>query len=110
MLSGIIIDNFSALRENQQILIDDKNNICFICGLHRSQLNKLYGNEEGYSEHVKLDHYYWNYLFLIINLKRKKYLSGLDFYIYNNYINESYIWIPFEDCKKKTELEEKKDV
>ena len=107
MLAGIIIDNFSALRETQQFLIDDRNNFCFICGLHRNDLNKLYGNEEGYSEHVLLDHYCWNYMFLIINLTKKKYLSGLDYYIFNNYKNESYIWIPFENCKKKTDVEEK---
>lgn len=107
MLSGIIIDNFSALREKQQRIIDDMNNICFICGLHRNDLNKLYGNEEGYLEHVKLDHYYWNYLFLIINLTKKKYLSGLDYFIFNNYINDSYSWIPNENCKLNVDLQEK---
>lgn len=107
IFSGIIIDNFSALREHHQVVLEDKLNICFICGLHRNDLNKLYGNEEGYAEHTTLDHYYWNYLFLIINLTKKKHLSGLDYYIFNNYKNESYIWIPFETCKKMTENEEK---
>jgi hypothetical protein len=96
MIAGIIIDNFSALRENLQIINEDKYNFCFICGLSKNELNKLYGNEEGYAEHVKLDHYYWNYMFLIFNLLRKdKFnLNGLDLYIYKCYENQNYSWIP----------------
>jgi hypothetical protein len=96
MISGIIIDNFSALRENQQMIHDDKFNVCYICSLHKNELNKLYGNEDGYDEHTKLDHYYWNYMFLIMNLvkKNKKNLSGLDSHIYSNYNKQNYCWIP----------------
>lgn len=108
MFSGIIIDNFSALRENQEQLEEDKKNVCFICGLNRNFLNKLYGNEEGYSEHIKLDHYYWNYLFLIINLLKKKNLSGIDFYIFNNFKSETHIWIPFKNCIQSIENEKDK--
>ena len=98
MLAGIIVDNFSALREAQQRIFEDKFNICFICGLHKNDLNKLYGNEEGYNEHIKLDHNYWNYLFLIMNLLNKevKDLSGMDYDIFTNYVNQSFTWIPFE--------------
>jgi hypothetical protein len=105
MMAGIIIDNFSALRENQQLVHEDRYNVCYICGLHKNELNKLYGNEEGYTEHIKLDHYYWNYMFLIFNLIKKdpKKLSGVDLFIYNNFENQNYSWIPFETCKKKIE-------
>lgn len=105
MMAGIIIDNFSALRENQQLIHEDRYNVCYICGLHKNELNKLYGNEEGYTEHIKLDHYYWNYMFLIFNLIKKdpKKLSGVDLFIYNNFENQNFSWIPFETCKKKVE-------
>ena len=61
-------------------------------------MNKLYGNEEGYTEHIKLDHYYWNYVFLIFNLIKKnhKSLSGIDSFVYKNFENQNYSWIPFE--------------
>jgi inositol 1,4,5-triphosphate receptor type 1 len=98
MLAGIIVDNFSALRERQQIVNEDKFNICFICGLHKNKLNKLYSNEDGFSEHIKLDHYYWNYLFLIMNILRKeeKDLNEIDSEIKTNYSNQSFVWIPNE--------------
>ena len=41
MLTGIIVDNFSALRERQQVISEDKFNICFICGMHKNKLNEL---------------------------------------------------------------------
>ena len=73
MLAGIIVDNFSALRERQQVISEDKYNICFICGMHKNKINKLYGSKEGgYNQHIKLDHYYWNYLFFIMTLLKMK--------------------------------------
>jgi hypothetical protein len=98
MLAGIIIDNFSALREHQQMINEDKNNICFICDLHKNELNKLYGNEEGYQEHIKIDHYYWNFMFYLMNLieKSPNELSGIDAYIFENYKNQNHQWIAFK--------------
>jgi inositol 1,4,5-triphosphate receptor type 1 len=98
MLAGIIIDNFSALREHQQMINEDKDYICFICDLHKNELNKLYGNEEGYQEHIKIDHYYWNYMFYLMNLieKSPNELSGIDAYIFENYKNQNHQWIAFK--------------
>ena len=110
MVAGIIIDSFSALRQGQGEVDEDRYNVCLICGLHRTELNKLYGNEEGYNEHIKLDHYFWNYMFLIFNLLKKKpnELMGIDEFIFNKYKeNQSTGWIPFKTCKKKLEVDER---
>ena len=99
MLAGIIVDNFSALRERQQVISEDKYNICFICGMHKNKINKLYGSKEGgYNQHIKLDHYYWNYLFFIMTLlkMKQKDMNEIENEIYNNYINQNFGWIPFE--------------
>lgn len=108
MVAGIIIDNFSALRQSQGEIDEDKYNLCLICGLHRTGINKYYGNEDGYNEHIKLDHYFWNYMFLIFNVlrKSKKELMGIDLSIYEQYEeNQSTSWIPSKNCKKKEEHE-----
>lgn len=34
-MSGLIIDTFSALREEGEFRDDYLNNYCFICGIHR---------------------------------------------------------------------------
>lgn len=110
MVAGIIIDSFSALRQGQGEVDEDRYNVCLICGLHRTELNKLYGNEEGYNEHIKLDHYFWNYMFLIFNLLKKKpnELMGIDDFIFKKYKeNQSTGWIPFKTCKKKLEADER---
>jgi inositol 1,4,5-triphosphate receptor type 1/inositol 1,4,5-triphosphate receptor type 3 len=110
MVGGIIIDNFSALRQSQGETDEDRDNICFICGLHRTELNKLYGNEDGYTEHIKIDHYFWNYMFLIFNLMKKdpKTLMGIDEFIFTNFNeNQSTSWIPLGTCRKKIDFENK---
>ena len=110
MVAGIIIDSFSALRQGQGEVDEDRYNVCLICGLHRTELNKLYGNEEGYNEHIKMDHYFWNYMFLVFNLlmKNPKELMGIDQLIFKMYKeNQSTGWIPFKTCRKKVELEER---
>ena len=112
MVGGIIIDNFSALRQSQGETDEDRDNVCFICGLHRTELNKLYGNEEGYTEHIKIDHYFWNYMFLIFNLLKKnpKTLMGIDDFIFTNYNeNQSTAWIPLNTCKKKMDFDNKEN-
>jgi inositol 1,4,5-triphosphate receptor type 1/inositol 1,4,5-triphosphate receptor type 3 len=112
MVGGIIIDNFSALRQSQGETDEDRDNICFICGLHRTELNKLYGNEDGYTEHIKIDHYFWNYMFLIFNLLKKnpKTLMGIDDFIFTNYNeNQSTAWIPLNTCKKKMDFDNKEN-
>ena len=110
MVAGIIIDNFSALRQNKGEIDEDRYNVCLICGLKRKEINKLYGNEEGYNEHIKMDHYFWNYMFLLFNLLRKdkKTLMAIDEFIYDCYNeNQSPAWIPLKNCKKKNQIENK---
>ena len=112
MVGGIIIDNFSALRQSQGETDEDRDNICFICGLHRTELNKLYGNEDGYTEHIKIDHYFWNYMFLIFNLLKKdpKTLMGIDEFIFTNFNeNQSTSWIPLGTCRKKIDFDNKEN-
>ena len=42
MLSGIIIDTFSKLREQADIQEVDQKSKCFICGLSRDQIDRDY--------------------------------------------------------------------
>ena len=42
MFCGIIIDTFLSQRENNKQIEENKNNICFICGLNKNEINKYY--------------------------------------------------------------------
>ena len=39
IIFGVIIDSFAALRDAESKLIYDKNNVCFICSLSRTQFD-----------------------------------------------------------------------
>jgi len=100
IVGAIIIDNFTSLRQEDEVVTNDKNNECFICGLSKFEINRLYDNEEGFINHIQLDHYFWNYLFLLINLKEEKEkekedeLNVDDEFILNCYKKQSLNWIP----------------
>ena len=110
MVCGLITDSYISQRKEKNKFIKNKNNICFICGLGKPELIKYYAHEQGFDEHIKLDHYLWNYMFLIFNIKKKKYqnLMSLDKDILDNYEKGSYSnFVPYKNCVKKAENEEK---
>ena len=74
--------------------------------MKKHELNKLYSHEEGFYEHIKLDHYLWNYIFTIFSLMKKnpKDLISVDKNILKNYKKGIYsAWIPYNKCCKKNE-------
>lgn len=69
IVSGIIIDTFGSLREELQRYKHDLDNFCFICGFDIEAIEKNSKNNLGFKNHIKKDHYLWNYLFYIAYLK-----------------------------------------
>jgi len=65
---GIIVDTFAQLRDDNNAIQDDKENVCFICGLTSSTLN-FKGN--GFVHHIKKEHHMWNYFFYFVYLRKK---------------------------------------
>ena len=106
MACSIIINSHNTLREQQRELEKDQNNICFICGLEKMYLNRLYLHDDGFYEHIKLDHYLWNYIFIIFSITKKapKNLLSADKNIIDNYKKGMYSsWVPYKNCLKKKE-------
>ena len=110
MVCGIITDSYISQKNEKDKFINNKNKICFICGLGKPELIKYYENEQGFEEHIKVDHYLWNYMFLIFNVSKKKFddLINLDKDILDNYRKGNYSnYVPYKNCCKKVEVEEK---
>ena len=107
MFCGIIIDTFLSQRENDKEIEEDKNNVCFICGLKKNGLNKYYQkSENAFNEHIKLDHYLWNYMFAIFNVTNgeESNLVLIDEIIKKGYENGVYsTWVPYKKCLKQQE-------
>jgi len=98
MISGIIIDNFAALRKSETEMIYDMNNICTICALKKDKITKIYKNYgKDYSTHQNIDHSVFNYIFYIIYLykKEKTELNGMESYIYDSaFVQKDITWFP----------------
>ena len=112
MICGIIINAYISQKKTHNKIEKDKNKTCFICGLDKNQLNQYYGHEQGFYEHIKLDHYLWNYMFLIFNVikKNSKNLISIDKNIVDNYKKRIYsTWVPYKKCFKQIEIEGKKN-
>ena len=106
MACAMIINSYISLREQQRNIEKDQNNICFICGLKKQDLNQLYLHELGFYEHIKLDHYLWNYIFSIFSLVKKnpRDLISADKNIMENYKKGIYsAWVPYKKCLRKNE-------
>jgi len=72
IVSGIIIDTFATERLFEKKIDDDTQNICFICGYTREELDMVSDKPDGFLHHIKNEHYQWNYLFYIAYLKDKE--------------------------------------
>ena len=110
MACSIIINSYIAQKNENAEYEKDKNNTCFICGLNKQELNKYYMHEKGFYEHIKLDHYLWNYMFNLFNILKKNpnNLMSMDKSIMDNYkIGMYYAWVPYKTCCKKKEIESK---
>ena len=98
MISGIIIDNFDALRKSETEMIYDMNNICTICSLKKDKITKIYKNYgKEYHTHQEVDHSVFNYIFYIIYLykKEKTELNGMESYIYESaFVQKDITWFP----------------
>lgn len=69
MINGIIINTFSALREDLEIKTNDVENNCFICNLDKSTLGR---KKIKFDDHFNKQHYIKDYLLFLIGVRLKK--------------------------------------
>lgn len=68
VIFGIIVDTFAQLRHNNLETLHDMENSCFICSIDRFTFDRV---AQGFEEHIKMDHYMWNYFYLSVHLREK---------------------------------------
>jgi hypothetical protein len=68
IVSGIIIDSFSQLREQNDEILEDMRDKCFICGIEREQFDML---DLNFMDHIRKDHNMWQYLWFKMHLAQK---------------------------------------
>ncbi|KAL4492562.1 hypothetical protein ABPG72_007675 [Tetrahymena utriculariae] len=96
IFSGVIIDKFSYLREKEYEKNEDIFQKCFICEHSRELFERQ--SDFGFEQHIKQDHYLWNYVFYLAYLgyKDKTDQSGIESYIQSQIDEGSDNWFPIE--------------
>lgn len=110
ILSGIIIDKFGELREENEEKMKDAMSECFICGQSREELEKELGYD-GFRYHTLFEHNMWDYLFFIGYLKHKRQSIVNDYVELERYVLEKLdkddnTWMP---CYYDYEAEEEEE-
>ncbi|EGR31182.1 MIR domain protein [Ichthyophthirius multifiliis] len=119
MVAGIIIDNFSALKDETQSKESSLERKCFVCGIDRELIEKSYDDvQDGFLQHLKRDHYMWNYVYFkaYLNMKDSKELTGNESYVKEQLKTLDVSWFPVKrslniiDEDMKNELARKEQI
>ena len=68
---GIIIDTFGMFRDEKLEKMKDKEDVCYVCGKHRSEISQYVD----YTDHITAQHGVMSYWHFILYLKQKKKLE-----------------------------------
>ena len=69
IIFGVIIDTFKVLKNKNERIKRELNNICFVCNLKRDQFENRQLDFDG---HVALTHYLWSYIYFMLYLHKKE--------------------------------------
>jgi len=97
IISGIIIDTFSELKEKQQEINEAMQSSCFICSLTRSELER---QRVKYEKHILQDHYMWSYARFLLYLSdtSPSNLSGPESYVKQKIKENNMGFFPIQRC------------
>ena len=103
IISGIIIDKFTELRERREEIQRDQKSSCFICGKLRKELDKDQ-DTTNFDMHVKLEHNLWHYVYFIAYLdfqesKRVPNMTAIEKYVLDKINNRDNRWFPCYDVE-----------
>jgi hypothetical protein len=90
---GLIVDSFSALRDQNYKYEKDKNDICFICQISRDGCLLKNMNFE---YHIKKEHNIWNYVDFLcyLHLYDANNFTKVESYVWEKLIEKNYEWLP----------------
>lgn len=108
---GMIIDAFVELRNRKNRVDEDKKNVCFICGIQRSEYER-YAN---FDRHIEEEHNHWHYIAYLLYLRHKSVAeptetTDTENYVLSKYLEKDSIWIPIGrsiTLERQQEKEEK---
>lgn len=97
VITGLMVDTFSALREDAADRADKFENECFVCGMTRDKYDDDYSLVgPTFDQHKDVDHNRWAYLYYISYLKSKNHTeyNGVETYVAGKLEEQDLSWIP----------------
>jgi hypothetical protein len=93
---GIVLDAFADLRQEREEKEAQIKNRCFICDIERTRFDTKANEGITFIDHIKNDHYMWNYVFFFIYLfkKRRTEFTGTEQYIYDLAVDNDTSFFP----------------
>jgi len=91
---GIIIDTFAQLRDTRHKIWEDTKARCFICGISSSTFDRYLPG--GFTDHVRVHHNMWQYLYLMLHLRHKAEdeFTGQESYVANKIRQKDILFFP----------------
>ena len=111
MVTGVIVDTFSALRLDAADRHYKLNNVCFICGIQRAEMEAL-GAEHHFDEHIGCDHERWSYFYFLHylwHLRDPMEFNGVETYVARCVKERRTDWFPNRRWMKLQNMEQSKD-
>lgn len=111
LIFGIIIDSYAELRDEQHIRYQNRQTICFVCGVDKSDFDK---KRKDFYYHINKQHNQFKYIFFVNHLHHmnSEDLTTVETEIWQKYKDQNTDWIPFgatlslgEVTTEKTEFE-----
>ena len=97
IITGLMVDGFGALREEDNVRKDILENSCFVCGFTRVTYDDV-PNFKGpsFEFHKNETHDFWNYVNFYVYLKRKEKTdyNGAESYVWDMLSRSDLGWIP----------------
>jgi len=111
LIFGMIIDAFGELRDQKTRDEEDQKNICFICGIDRSEFER----HCNFEEHTVEEHNIWSYVFYLVYLVEKQKISktemtDIENLVLERYLIKSYEWVPVGKSLTLEKIYEKENV
>eukprot|EP00445_Apocalathium_hangoei_P042780 CAMPEP_0203977310 /NCGR_PEP_ID=MMETSP0359-20131031/101550_1 /ASSEMBLY_ACC=CAM_ASM_000338 /TAXON_ID=268821 /ORGANISM="Scrippsiella Hangoei, Strain SHTV-5" /LENGTH=422 /DNA_ID=CAMNT_0050915519 /DNA_START=107 /DNA_END=1375 /DNA_ORIENTATION=+ len=99
IISGIIIDTFADLKDEQNSIEEAQQNNCFICSLSRSELER---KKVPFQAHIIQDHYMWAYARFLLYLDQEdpSNLTGPESFVKQKLKENNSTFFPNRRCIK----------
>ena len=103
IFGAIIVDKFDENRESNKKLNEEKQNMCYICSLHRSNF-EIKGIK--FTTHREQEHNIANYFHYLMKINRTNEhdLNSIDFQVYNAFKEKKLLFFPIKKAKSLENL------